>query len=227
MNGTLFLSGGGDERKAYALDEAFMRSLNDSPRVLYIPLALDRTMRGFEVCYDWITATLGSHSSNFVDVVMWLDVEGKTVVELRQFDAIYIGGGNTYKLLSAFRETGFDSAIKQYLDEGGTVYGGSAGAVIFGQTVRTVPEENDRQYVHEAALGIIGRYSLRCHYTSAEEQRIRENSIRFGIDALALPEDTGLILNKDGLTVFGMGIIHFDSSSGEVEPVSNGQSLTL
>lgn len=227
MNGTLYLSGGGDERKAYALDDSFIRSLKDSPRVLYLPFALDRTTRGFEACYDWITSTLGSHSSNFIDVVMWLDVEGKAVDDLREFDAIYIGGGNTHKLLSTFKETAFDSDIKQYLNEGGTVYGGSAGAIIFGQTVRTVPEENDRQYAHEVGLEAIGRYSLRCHYSPAEEQLVMANSARNGIDILALPEDAGLILNKAGLVAFGTGIIHFDVSSGETVPVSDGQSLAL
>lgn len=51
--------------------------------------------------------------------------------ELRQYDVVYLCGGNTAYLLERVRATGFDAALAAYIREEGAVLGVSAGSLIF------------------------------------------------------------------------------------------------
>ncbi len=57
-----------------------------------------------------------------------IDIEGKTKTELRKIlknkDIIFVAGGNTFYLLKAVRESGFDVVVKEALKRG-VVYAGS------------------------------------------------------------------------------------------------------
>ncbi|OGY50543.1 MAG: hypothetical protein A2951_02075 [Candidatus Buchananbacteria bacterium RIFCSPLOWO2_01_FULL_56_15] len=72
---------------------------------------------------------------NFTEV----DIEGKTVETLRNLlkdkDIIHVEGGNTFYLLKAVKESGFDKVIKERI-AGGVVYvGSSAGSYIMCPTI--------------------------------------------------------------------------------------------
>ncbi|MBU1159659.1 Type 1 glutamine amidotransferase-like domain-containing protein, partial [Patescibacteria group bacterium] len=125
--GKLFISGGGGAQDSFLLDQEFVKS-SRLKRILYIPIALQRDSIGYEACYDWITSTLSNHSDDFIEIMMWLDLKNKTIDDLKKIDAIYIGGGNTYKLLQIIYEENFDKVLAEFLRRGGNIYGGSAGA---------------------------------------------------------------------------------------------------
>jgi dipeptidase E len=55
---------------------------------------------------------------------------------LKNFDVIWMGGGNTYYLRWALREAGFDDCVQTLLDSGVVYGGGSAGAVVAGPTLK-------------------------------------------------------------------------------------------
>lgn len=46
-----------------------------------------------------------------------------------------IPGGNTFRLLGHMQKNGLLSALRKFLDKGGQVYGGSAGALILGSSI--------------------------------------------------------------------------------------------
>lgn len=52
------------------------------------------------------------------------------------YDFIYAIGGNTFDLRRAMVESGFDETLKQYLEQGGTYVGESAGAIVVGPSLR-------------------------------------------------------------------------------------------
>ena len=52
---------------------------------------------------------------------------------MNDFGVIFIGGGNTFKLLRELRTSGAFERIKEYLNSEGVIFGGSAGAIIFGK----------------------------------------------------------------------------------------------
>lgn len=219
MSVTLFLSGGGNASQTAALDHAFVQSIKREPRLLYLPFALNRDVQGFEAAYDWITTTLGAHTETFIDITMWLDVANKRYEDLASFDAIYIGGGNTYKLLAILTQSGFIEAIHRFLDDGKPVYGGSAGAIIFGKTIATVEEENDQNYRYSKGMGRLGTYSLRCHFTEDDTPALVSLAKQLGSPIIALPEHVGLIVRDTQIKCTTQGAVLFEPS-GAYHPLS-------
>jgi len=57
--------------------------------------------------------------------------EGMEIGELRQYDVVYLCGGETCYLLRRIRDTGFDKALMEYIHADGVVLGVSAGSLIF------------------------------------------------------------------------------------------------
>lgn len=55
--------------------------------------------------------------------------------ELKKFDVIWIGGGNTFYLSWIFKKSGFDMTISELLNSGIVYGGGSAGAIITGPSL--------------------------------------------------------------------------------------------
>ena len=56
---------------------------------------------------------------------------GMSVEELKQFDIVYLCGGNTKYLLHRINETGFNKVLMEYIHDDGVVIGVSAGSLIF------------------------------------------------------------------------------------------------
>jgi dipeptidase E len=90
---------------------------------------------------------------------------------LRNFGGIFIGGGNTYMLLKLVRESGFDKKLVKYLDDGGVVFGGSAGAIIMGKSIATCGDINNIGLSDLSGLDLLGGASVLCHYTNDDKEK--------------------------------------------------------
>lgn len=60
---------------------------------------------------------------------------GMTPEELRQYDVVYLCGGDTRYLLKRINETGFNKTLLSYIQENGMVLGVSAGSLIFANNI--------------------------------------------------------------------------------------------
>lgn len=68
---------------------------------------------------------------------------------LKEFDLIWVNGGNTFCLRYAMRKSGFDRIISDVLD-GGVVYGGeSAGAIVAGDTMHGAEFADQPEFTEE------------------------------------------------------------------------------
>lgn len=102
--------------------------------MIYIPIAT--LEENYESYFRWIKSVF--EPFNFNNIIMWTDLSNNKVMDdLKDCSSIFIGGGNTYKLLNELRRTGFDNVLKTFIDQGGIVYGGSAGAIILGKNIQT------------------------------------------------------------------------------------------
>lgn len=225
MDKNIFLSGGGGAGDSILLDKQFISVLKTN-KILYIPIAMETNSVGFEGCFDWISNTLSKISNNFLDIEMWTDLESKLEVSLEQFSAIYIGGGNTYKLLQNLNESGFITKLIKYINNGGLVYGGSAGAIIFGKSIEIVVEENDKNYKYADGFDLLNGYSVHCHYEEKLCKKIINYSNKSNQPVIALTERTGLNFNGKIATVIGFDpVIVFKNSKQEIIKV--GQTFQL
>jgi hypothetical protein len=94
MRGSIYLGGGGspdDERLLCA--EMFGRSA----KILYWPFALDGDMvKGAD---GWLRGNLAEHWPDH-QLTTWSGLEGHSSAELFDFDLLFVGGGNTFDLLT-------------------------------------------------------------------------------------------------------------------------------
>ena len=110
--------------------------------------------------------------------------------ELSNYSGIYIGGGNTYKLLKIFKETGFDKLLKNYQE---IIFGGSAGVIVLGKSIDTcsfgeVRDENTVNLEDTKGLDLLNGFSAKAHYKERKDELIINFVKKFKSNVLALKE---------------------------------------
>lgn len=225
--GQLYLGGGGGAEDSVELDKRFLSALNNK-KIVYIPIALTPRDGGYESCYDWITSTLTNASNDFIEITMWTDLNNKKLNDLENFGGVYIGGGNTYKLLDHLFKTGFNKTLTDYYYNGGLVYGGSAGAIILGKTISIISEENNADYTHESGLNLLNEKSVICHFTDQKETKISKFIQDSKTDVIALTERTGAIIsNINQIESVGFDSVQLYSVSLSPTSINPGGKSTI
>ena len=197
----LILNGGGVGEQVESARKLLNDLIDHTKKILYIPLAWpDPTYNG---CLEFMTGELSDVDKAGIDMV-------KTPEELmskdfKEYACLYIGGGNTYKLLYYLKRSGAFEKIKKYLlEDDGIVYGGSAGAIIFGKDLDScnTDDENEVGLEDNSGFEMLNGYSLLCHYTSRDAERT-ELSKKYLLElsntkpVYALPEEDTIYV-KDG-----------------------------
>ena len=175
----LLLSGGGDPEQVKELDNFFAKEVGNG-KVLYIPVAMEKIP--YDDCFKWFKSTYAEYG--IVNIEMCKKKKKK--IKLDDYSAIFIGGGNTFKLINEMRKTGFDKKIIDYIKNDGLVYGGSAGAIIFGESIDT-------------GLNIIDGYKIWCHYNIKDESDLKKVKGKI----IVLYEESGLFY--DGVKMQSIG----------------------
>lgn len=138
----------------YAVDEV-RDFLGDVQRVLFVPFALyDRDAYALKVRERF--TSLGYE----VDSLHMAEDMRRAVQEA---EAIFIGGGNTFRLLKSLYEAGVLEEIRARVDEGMPYMGSSAGSNVAAPTIRTT---NDMPIVEPPsfkALGLVP-FQINPHY---------------------------------------------------------------
>lgn len=109
--------------------------------------------------------------------------EGDARANVRGADAVFVGGGNTFRLLTRLHETGLLEEIRRGVEGGMSYIGSSAGTNVACPTIKTT---NDMPIVHPPTFDAIGlvTFQINPHYLDPDpsskhmgetrEQRIRE-----------------------------------------------------
>ena len=202
----LFLCGGGSEDQAYEAYEKFNAIINHTKPILYIPLAMMKER--YDGCYSWIKNELRNVQVPHIDMVR--SAEEIVTKDLSEYGAIFIGGGNTYKLLAELKNSGAFAKIKQYLESDGIVFGGSAGAIIFGQYIDTCKyaDKNDVGLRDQAGFDAINNFSLLCHFTNKDQETTDLNrnyllELSKEEKIIALPEEDTIYVEDGKYEVIG------------------------
>lgn len=141
-----------------------------------------------------------------------VDIEAKTKAELRDFlrdhNVIHIEGGNTFYLLKAIRETGFDEILKEQLDEGKTVIGTSAGAYVMCPSIEVANWNNDGKdrfgLTDFTALNYVP-FCLKVHFTNEKKELIKENMKTLKYPLRILRDGQGILVENETYTFVGEG----------------------
>jgi len=200
MIGKLFLSGGGDEKQTFEVDEIFLKGIE---KILYIPLAWKNN--DFESCKKWFTNAMQQHKK--IDMEMLTNLTKSP--NLNNYDAVYIGGGNTFKLLKKIRDSKFDRKLIQYYNNGGIIYGGSAGAIILGKDINIAlicgdKDINNVNLKNTRGFDKVKGHDIQCHYNDSHLREHQEFIKKTKRNVVAIPEESALLIGKGTYEVIGL-----------------------
>ena len=202
----VFLCGGGADIQTIEANKRLNEVIDHSKPCLYIPLAMEPQM--YDSCYEWITGELSAVEIPGIEMVR--SAEEILAKNLKDYSVLFIGGGNTFKLLRDLKVSGAFEKIKEYLDNGGVVFGGSAGAIIFGRDLEAcrLDDTNEVNLTDIDGFDVLNGISILCHYTNRMAEK-DEQSKQFLLElskrrkAVALPEEVTLFVNDESVEVIG------------------------
>ena len=138
---------------------------------------------------------------------------------LQDYSALFIGGGNTYKLLLGLKESGAFKNIRDYINKDGVVIGGSAGAVIFGYDINIIAsmDHNDVKLKDTKGFDVLSGISIFPHYTNRKSKYTEEENnerMKMFTDSItkysekigkviAIPEEDAIYISEEGIQVIG------------------------
>ncbi|MBP3704767.1 MAG: Type 1 glutamine amidotransferase-like domain-containing protein [Clostridia bacterium] len=202
----VFLCGGGDGAQTVEANRRLNAVIDHAKPLLYIPLAMEPAR--YDGCYEWISGELREVDVPRIEMVRSAEeLAGKT---LSDYCALFIGGGNTFKLLDDLKRSGAFQKIRAYLENGGVAFGGSAGAIIFGEDLEScrLDDRNNVCLTDTVGFDVLNGVSLLCHYTNRTAEKdaaSREYLLEISKHrrAAALPEEVTLLVTDDRVEVIG------------------------
>ena len=203
----LILNGGGDGKHVESARKLLNSLIDNNKKILYVPLAWPDS--NYNKCFEFMINELSDVSSLGIEMI----TTGEEIVSknLNDYACIYIGGGNTYKLLSILKESGAFEKIKNYLiNDDRIVYGGSAGAIIFGKDLDSCNTDDDNEVglIDNTGFNLINGYSLLCHFTNRNEERTKL-SRKYLLELsktkpiYAIPEEDTIYIDDDKIEFIG------------------------
>jgi len=175
--------------------------VGEQPRLLYLPIASRPKGDGWIGHTAWLRGIFEPLGVSSISV--WGDLSTHHPEELQEYEGIYIGGGNTFKLLHLLREHSFDAALQRYALSGGAMYGGSAGAILMGSDILSCERDdaNEVDLQNTSGLDLLNGRDVWCHYIVSQHQQVQGYANSQQRQVYALPERGGLLV-RDGQIEF-------------------------
>ena len=142
-----------------------------------------------------------------------IDIAGKTETDLRKilegFNVVYVQGGNTFYLLKSIKESGFNTIIKELIENGVVYIGVSAGSIIAGPTIETATwkgiDKNKFGVTDFTGLNFVP-FNIFVHYTEQYRELLIEESKKSSYPIRILTDDQAFLVQNGGATLVGKGV---------------------
>lgn len=202
----IFLNGGGDGKICEQAYNKLNQIIDHTKPILYIPIAMEKEK--YDDCNKWIKNELRDIEIPYIEMI----TSGNELAKkcLSDYSALFIGGGNTFKLLKELKQSGSFEKINDYIKNDGIVFGGSAGAIIFGYDLKSClcDDENEVGLSDINGFDVLNGYSILCHFTNRDEEKIKSNTeyllqISNERKTIALPEEDTIFINNSNIEIIG------------------------
>lgn len=227
----LLLNGGGSTEQLIPTMSKLNEIIDHNKPMLYIPLAMDEVEHPYDGCYEWFKDQITNVAVPSLDMVRSFEALASKI--LNEYSAIFIGGGNTYKLLKGLKESGSFDKIQEYIQNNGIVVGCSAGAVICGKDIDIIAsmDPNDVKLKDTKGFDVLSGISVFPHYMNLKskltyeenQERIDKftNSIlKFTLkngDVYAIPEEDTIFVNDGSIDILGNKPFYYFKNGEKIE----------
>ncbi|NTU72694.1 type 1 glutamine amidotransferase-like domain-containing protein [Candidatus Roizmanbacteria bacterium] len=141
-----------------------------------------------------------------------LDLRGKTKEDLyavlSQKDIILVNGGNTFFLLKYVKESGFNSVVKDLINQGKIYIGVSAGSYIACPTIEHAywkhQDRNDCGVTDLTALSLVPFFVI-AHFTGEVRRVVAEGALSTAYPVVALSDTQAVLVKGKSVQVVGEG----------------------
>jgi dipeptidase E len=206
--------------------EAILPFLGGARRLLFVPFALR----------DW-TAYTAKARERFAPagvLVEGLTADTGASAALEKAEAVFVGGGNTFRLLERLQRSGLLDVLRRRAVAGMPYLGASAGTNIAAPTIKTT---NDMPIVQPASFSALGLvpFQINPHYVDADpssrhmgetrEERLREFLEENETPVVALREGTWLRVEGDRASLEGTTGARVFRRGAEPEEIAPGAAL--
>jgi len=128
--------------------------------------------------------------------------------KLKDFDVVFVEGGNTFYLLKYVRESGFDKALKLFLDRGGIYLGVSAGSMIAGLNIESAGWKHaDRNIVNLQDLTGLNlvHFVITPHIDESNIEATKECASKVNYPVIALTDKQAVLIENGTQKIVGDG----------------------
>ncbi len=205
---TIVAIGGGELRKleTLAIDEEIVRlSGRRRPRALFLPTASGDSEGYWEAFDEVYGGRLGCRAE-----ALWTIRERPSKAEIAAkilgSDLIYVGGGNTLRMMRVWRRLGIDKLLLRAYQRGVVVSGLSAGSICWfkwghSDSRKYTAGDGPWEYIRVRGLGIIP--TAHCPHHDNRERRLgfRRMIREHGGVGIALDDGCALVCQDDGYRV--------------------------
>lgn len=202
---TLVSIGGGEikEEETLEIDKKIVEITGEKePRALFVPTA-SNDAEGYIKTFNQIYGNKLNCKTDTLKLVEEEPSDDKIKEKIQKADIIYVGGGNTDKMLKKWREKNLDKYLKE-AEESGTILSGlSAGAICWFEKYHTDSEkfesETEWSYTISAGLNYIEDIITVPHYLREENRKedIKEKIYEIDETIIAI-DDNAAIKITDG-----------------------------
>lgn len=142
-----------------------------------------------------------------------IDIEGKTTDELRtilkDYDVIYVQGGDPYYLLKHMRLSGFDVVVKELIAEGKLYVGVSAGSYVACPTLESALWKRPERARHgladtEPSLQLVD-FLVQVHYTDTHKEAVKNGMAHTTLPVRILTDNQALLTRNGNVHLVGSG----------------------
>jgi dipeptidase E len=230
--GTVFAVGGGDRssNETRPINEAIVKEADtENPRILYIPVPGEKTSEKVEE----FLAEFGEGLGCEVEV---LREENSSDAEamFEEADIIYLGGGDTEKMISFLKDKCLDHLLRKEYRNGTVMAGRSAGAICWFENGHSSSVEGKR-FGKLEALGFIPETIFSPHYSSENRGESFKELLKQNRDKKGIAADTNVavkysdgeieaIRSQDGVEAY---IIRTEEEGLEVIEMKAGKKYDL
>ena len=195
MSGPLLLVGGAEWRDGCTFDAEALEAAG-RPEVLVLPTAAayEHPERAVEWAQRWFESIGGR--ARGLDVLRRADAERDDLAgEIRAARFVYLAGGSPMHLRSVLKDSPVWEALAAAWDDGATVAGSSAGAMVL-----TDPMVDPRGGAFTLGLGLCRGLTVIPHFDGwSEEKAARTLGLApAGLPVVGIDERTALIRDPDG-----------------------------